>query len=86
MTIGERIKYFRKENHLTQEQLADYLHVSYQAVSKWENGVSSPDLSLIAPLTDLFRISADELLGLSQRVRDERKAYFEAEYFEYWKK
>ena len=49
MTIGERIKYFRKENHLTQDQLADYLHVSYQAVSKWENGVSSPELSLIAP-------------------------------------
>lgn len=86
MTIGERIKYYRKENSLTQEQLADRLHVSYQAISKWENGISNPDLSLIAPLTDLFHISADELLGLSQKIRDERKVYFESEYFEYWKK
>ena len=86
MSIGERIKYLRKQNNMTQEQLADYLHVSCQAVSKWENAVSNPDLSLIAPLTDLFHVSADELLGLSKKIRDERKAYYEAEYFEYWKK
>ncbi len=40
MTIGERIKVLRKRNDLTQEKLADYLCVSYQAVSKWECGVS----------------------------------------------
>jgi transcriptional regulator with XRE-family HTH domain len=62
--IGKRIRDLRKKNDLTQEKLADYLGVSYQAVSKWETGVSSPDLSLIRPLTKLLRVSADELLGI----------------------
>ena len=45
MTIGEKIKQLRKKNDLTQEKLADYLCVSYQAVSKWECGLSSPDIA-----------------------------------------
>ncbi len=64
--IGKRIKELRKQNDLTQEKLADYLGVSYQAVSKWETGVSSPDLSLIRPLTKLLHVSADELLGIEE--------------------
>lgn len=84
--IGQKIKDLRKKNDLTQEKLADYLGVSYQAVSKWETGVNTPDLSLIAPLTRLLHVSADELLGLSEPVADERRAYFDAECFEYWKK
>jgi len=64
--IGKRIRELRKANDLTQEKLADYLGVSYQAVSKWETGVSSPDLSLIRPLTKLLHVSADELLGIEE--------------------
>ena len=86
MTIGEKIKALRKKNDLTQEKLADYLCVSYQAVSKWECGLSSPDISLIAPLTRLFQVSADELLCLTPEITDERKAYFDAEFHEFWKK
>ena len=86
MTIGEKIKELRKKNDLTQEKLADYLCVSYQAVSKWECGLSSPDISLIAPLTRLFHVSADELLCLTPEITDERKAYFDAEFHEFWKK
>lgn len=86
MTIGEKIKQLRKKNDLTQEKLADYLCVSYQAVSKWECGLSSPDISLIAPLTRLFHVSSDELLCLTPEITDERKAYFDAEYHEFWKK
>lgn len=86
MTIGERIKELRKKNDLTQERLADYLCVSYQAVSKWECGLSCPDLSLIAPMTRLFHVSADNLLGLAPEATDERKTYFDAEYDQYWKK
>lgn len=86
MTIGEKIKELRKKNDLTQEKLADYLCVSYQAVSKWECGLSSPDLSLIGPLTKLFHVSADELLCLTPEITDERKAYFDAEFHEFWKK
>ncbi len=70
MTIGERIKQLRKQNGLTQEKLAESLCVSYQAVSKWECGLSSPDISLIAPLTKTLRISADELLGISDAEHD----------------
>lgn len=86
MTIGDKIKQLRKQNDLTQEKLADYLGVSYQAVSKWECGSSSPDISLIAPLTRLFHISADELLGLTPEITDARKAYFDAEFHEFWRK
>ena len=86
MTIGEKIKQLRKKNDLTQEKLADYLCVSYQAVSKWECGLSSPDIQLIAPLTRLFHVSADELLCLTPEITDERKAYFDEEYSEFWNK
>ncbi len=76
MTIGERIKSLRKKHGMTQEKLAEYLCVSYQAVSKWECGLSCPDLSLIAPLTKLFHVSADELLGIAEEDRDlSRKKY-----------
>ena len=80
MTIGEKIKDLRKKNDLTQEKLANYLNVSCQAISKWECGVASPDLSLIAPLTRLFNVTADELLGLADEKSDARYAELEAAY------
>ena len=85
MNIGEKIKEFRKKNDLTQEKIADYLCVSYQAVSKWETGISCPDLSLIAPLTKLFHVSADELLGLNEKEGDKRRDELEAAYDGTWK-
>ena len=84
MTIGDRIKELRKKNDLTQEKLADYLCVSYQAVSKWECGLSSPDLSLIGPLTKLLHVSADELLGLKNDGIDARREELEKEERETW--
>lgn len=84
MTIGEKIKELRKKNDLTQEKLADYLCVSYQAVSKWECGLSCPDLSLIAPLTKLLHVSADELLGLTNDGIDTRREELEMEERETW--
>ncbi len=83
--IGEKIKELRKKNDLTQEKLADYLGVSYQAVSKWETGVCSPDLSLIGPLTKLLHVSADELLGLNKPVTDARHDELTAAIEETWK-
>ena len=73
MTIGEKIKALRRKNGMTQEKLAEYLCVSYQAVSKWECGSSNPDLSLIAPLTKLFNVSADELLGITDIDNDQAR-------------
>lgn len=84
MTIGLKIKELRKKNDLTQEKLADYLHVSYQAVSKWETGISSPDLSLIAPLTKLLHVSADELFGLTDTEPDMRRTELEEAYKKTW--
>lgn len=84
--IGKRIKDLRKKNDLTQEKLADLLGVTYKSVSKWECGLTTPDLAMIVPLTRVLHVSADELLGMKPMEQDERKAYFDAEYDEFWKK
>ena len=74
--IGQRIKELRKKNGFTQENLADYLGVTYKSVSKWECGVTTPDLALIGPLTEILHVSADELLGLNSAKKDiEREKY-----------
>lgn len=86
MTIGQRIKELRKKQNLTQEKLADLLGVSFQAVSKWENDMNAPDLSLIAPLTRLLHVTADELLGLTEAQNDERLAFLEEQYDDFWKR
>ena len=80
MTIGEKIKELRKKNDLTQEKLADYLCVSYQAVSKWECGLSNPDLTLIVPLAKLLHVTTDELLGMTSPQTDKKKLEYDALY------
>ena len=70
--IGTKIKELRKRADLTQEQLADILGVAYQTVSKWECGTNAPDLSMIAPIARFFKISADELFGISESENDEK--------------
>lgn len=62
-TIGKRIMKNRKRLGLTQDQLAEKLGVTAQAVSKWENDQSCPDISVIPQLADIFGITTDELLG-----------------------
>ena len=84
--IGLRIRELRKKNDLTQEKLADFLGVTYQSVSKWECGTTLPDLAMIVPLARVLNVSADELLGIKPPEQDERKAYFDSEYFQFWKK
>ena len=64
MNVGERIQELRKKNNMTQEQLADLLRVSPQAISKWERGVANPDLYLIPDIAEVFNVSADYLLGI----------------------
>ncbi len=77
--ISERIGKLRKQNGMTQEQLAQRMGVTYQAVSKWENGLSCPDVSLLPQLSDAFKVSLDELFGRSLRNADLRKGLI-AEY------
>ena len=62
--LGEIIARLRKEKGMTQEDLAKELNITYQAVSKWENGISSPDISNIKALAQLFGVSIDTLFGL----------------------
>ena len=69
-TIGNRIQRFRKERGLTQEELAAKLGVSSQAVSKWENDASCPDISLLPQLCKELGVTTDELLtGKNDEVR-----------------
>lgn len=65
-TLGRRIMSLRKAAGLTQEQLAEKLGVSPQAVSKWENDVSCPDISALPLIASIFGVSSDELLGIKQ--------------------
>ncbi len=76
--IGQKIKDLRKKADMTQDRLAEYLGVSAQAVSKWEVGSASPDLSLIAPLCRVFGVTADELLGIAHE-KDPRETEAEEE-------
>ena len=62
-TLGDRIKFHRKRLGMTQDQLAERMGVSAQAVSKWENNLSCPDISVLPDLAGVFGISVDELLG-----------------------
>ena len=69
-SIGNRITKYRKEKGMTQEALAEKLGVSSQAVSKWENDASCPDVSLLPALCRELGITTDELLtGNSATVR-----------------
>lgn len=72
--LGSNIMRLRKENDLTQEQLANGLGITYQAVSKWETGVSSPDISMLPLLADVFEVSIDELFGRESPAREEPRA------------
>lgn len=61
-TLGTRINTLRKRNGITQEELAEQMGVSPQAVSKWEKDLSIPDLPVLSALSDYFHVSLDELV------------------------
>ena len=63
MTLGKRIAMLRKEKGMNQDTLAEVLGVSPQAVSKWENDQTCPDISLLPRLAELLGVSVDELLS-----------------------
>jgi putative transcriptional regulator len=70
MKINKVIKKYRKEQNLTQEQIANYLGVTAPAVNKWENGNSYPDITLLAPLARVLKIDIDTLLSFNEELTD----------------
>ena len=62
-TFGQRFTRLRKQRNITQEELGERIGVSGQAVSKWENDASMPDISLLVQLSEILGVSLDELLG-----------------------
>ena len=62
MNLSDNLKKIRKENNLSQEQLAEKLGVSRQAVSKWESGISYPEMDKVMQICQLFNININELI------------------------
>lgn len=86
MNIGNKIKILRKQRGITQEQLAESIGVSFQAVSKWENNIALPDITLAPLLASYFSVSMDELFGFNlkemecsvKKIADEAYKYRES--------
>ena len=76
---GQLITELRKEKGMTQKQLADALNVTDKAVSKWERGLSFPDISMLEPLSELLDVSILELLAGEHQDGDEPMSREEAQ-------
>ena len=71
--IGNFIKSIRLEHNLTQKELADKLGVTYQAVSKWENGKNVPDIGIMKQLSEEFNVNIDEILNGEKNLSIKKK-------------
>ncbi|MCQ2555618.1 MAG: helix-turn-helix domain-containing protein [Clostridia bacterium] len=73
-TLGMMISSLRKENGMTQQDLADRMGVTDKAVSKWERDLSCPDVNSLPKLAEIFEVSVDELMQVKQEA-ETRKDY-----------
>ena len=67
-TIGNIIRELRCSRNLTQEQLAENLNITAQAISKWENSIGMPDISQVVPIAHFFGVSTDVLFGVEEKM------------------
>ena len=74
MTLGQRIQKIRKEKGFSQEEIAEALEVSRQAVSKWETGTSTPDISLLPKIATYFGGKAGYLAAIRELEEELYKA------------
>lgn len=72
LLIGENIRRLRRERNLTQEEVAAHLGISFQSISKWERGDGYPDITMLPSLANYFRVSVDELMGMSEIAMSEK--------------
>ena len=70
--VADQIRFYRRQEGLTQEQLAEAMGVSVAAVSKWEQGQSLPEIPMLMELADFFDLSVDALLGYRLRSNDRK--------------
>ena len=82
--LGEKIKLLRKQKNISQEVLANYLGVSFQAVSKWENGNTMPDVTMIPAIASFFGISTDELFDFNLYEIEKNIEAIVDEHSKYW--
>ena len=75
MTIAEKIKQLRKDNNMTQEDLAEKFNVSRQTISKWETNIAIPDADNIVAISKLFNITTDELLDYKVQTVQKKKQF-----------
>lgn len=82
LRTGEIIKHLRAKKNITQDQLAVFLGVTPQAVSRWENGGGYPDIEYLPALADFFGVTADDILGIRPDTRAQRlrEIYAQIEY------
>ena len=74
--VGELIKKLRKKNNLTQAELANKYGVTYQAVSKWENGINLPDIALLKEMSKDFNVNIEDILEGELKVQKKRKSIY----------
>lgn len=80
--ISKQIKDLRKQHNYTQEELAEKLNTSRQTISKWEQGISEPDLIMLMQLSQLFSVSTDYLItGSDNIIKKDNKSYYEMNFW-----
>lgn len=84
-SIGQVIRELRKRENITQEKLAEALNVSFQSISRWENDLTYPDISLIPVLARYFHVTADELFDMNDEERQRSRETYEKQYMSYRK-
>lgn len=81
--IGEKIKLLRKQKNISQEVLAQFLGVSFQSVSKWENETTMPDITLVPAIASFFGVSTDELFDFNLMEIEQKVEHICKEAYEY---
>ena len=71
--VSKFIKEIRKKNNLTQKELADKLGVTYQAVSKWENGKNIPDIETLKEISNIFKVDVNDIIGNTKSSKKNNK-------------
>lgn len=82
--FSENLKRLRKERNLTQETLADFLGVTFQAISKWERGEGYPDITTLPAIASFFGTSVDNLLGINKIDQEKKIQHYNDEYYRLW--